>query len=182
MNDSLTYITWNVKGLGHIIKRKKILTFLKREGASVVMIQETHLSDLEHLKRKRDWVGQVFFASCNSNPRKRGVAILINKHLPFVCEKQINDPEGRYILISGLLYGQHITMLNIYAPNVDCTKFMSDIIQLFNNNRKNLGIMAGDFNCIKIWRDPLFSQTILNLHWCLMRLVKNVLWLIFGGN
>lgn len=42
---SLTrFMTWNVKGLGHVIKsKKKILSFLKKERASVAMLQETHL-------------------------------------------------------------------------------------------------------------------------------------------
>lgn len=49
------------------------------------MLQETHLTDTEHLKLKRDWVGQVFYSSYNS--KSRGVAILINKKLNFTIDK-----------------------------------------------------------------------------------------------
>lgn len=76
MESSTKFITWNVKGLGHVIKRKKVLTFLKKEKVKVAMLQETHLSDSEHLKLKRDWVGQVYYSSCINNPRKRGTTIL----------------------------------------------------------------------------------------------------------
>lgn len=68
--------TWNVKGLGHPIKRKRVLTFLKKEKVNIAFLQETHLSDIEHQKLKRDWVGQVFFSSYTT--QKRGTAILIH--------------------------------------------------------------------------------------------------------
>lgn len=50
MQSLARFMTWNVKGLGHVIKMKKILTFLKKEKVTVAMLQETRLSDSEHLK------------------------------------------------------------------------------------------------------------------------------------
>lgn len=57
----LNIITYNVKGLNHVIKRKKILTQLKQMGCDIALLQETRLSDVEHKKLKREWVGQTFF-------------------------------------------------------------------------------------------------------------------------
>jgi len=51
-------ITWNVKGINNVVKIRKILSSLKKEAAQIAFIQETHLSDLEHVKLRRDWVGQ----------------------------------------------------------------------------------------------------------------------------
>ena len=107
LTSTINLLTWNCHGLGHAIKRKKILCACK-EKADIVLLQETHLCDAEH-----DWVGQVYFSSFKSN--NRGTAILINKHVPFIFDKNISDPEGRFILITGSLYGQPITILNIYA-------------------------------------------------------------------
>ena len=59
----MNIISWNVKGLGNSIKRKKILSVLKEDMADVVFLQETYLSDSEHTKLKMDWVGQVYFSS-----------------------------------------------------------------------------------------------------------------------
>jgi hypothetical protein len=42
-------------GSGHVVKRKNILTFLKKERVSIAMLQETHLSATEHAKLKRDY-------------------------------------------------------------------------------------------------------------------------------
>ena len=64
----------------------------------------------------------MYFSSFKSN--SRGTAILIYKNVPFIIDKNISDPEGRLILITGSLYGQSITILNIYAPNTDTPAFM----------------------------------------------------------
>lgn len=105
----------------------------------------------------------MYYSSCTVNPRKRGTIILISKHLPFIFEKEIRDPEGRFILVTGHLFGQHITMLNVYAPNEDSPKFISKIILLFNEHCKGLGICAGDFNCVMDERlDKSSSGTVVN--------------------
>ncbi|XDV21840.1 hypothetical protein PO909_026860 [Leuciscus waleckii] len=137
-------ITFNVRGLGHPIKRKRVLTFLKKEKVDIAFLQETHLSNEEHKKLKRDWVGQAYFSSFTSN--KRGTAILIHKKLPFIFKEQYSDYDGRQILIRGMLYGQELTLLNVYAPNEDNPKFMMDTITLFNQYNTDFGIVAGDFN------------------------------------
>jgi len=76
-----------------------------------------------------------------------GTAILIHKKLPFILKDQFSDHEGRHILIRGMLYGQELTLLNVYAPNEDNPKFMMDIVTLFNQYNSDFGIVAGDFNC-----------------------------------
>lgn len=150
----LNVVTWNVRGLGHLIKCRTVLSFLKKSKASIVLLQETHMSSTDHFKLRRDWVGQVFSSSFKSN--SRGVAILIDKQVPFIFEKQILDSEGRYILITGSLFGQHMTMLNIYAPNEECPGFMSDMITLFSFHCKGFGLIAGDFNCVM---DPMVDKS-----------------------
>lgn len=144
MTGTLKLITWNVQEIGHVIKRKKILTHLKKQKSDITLLQETRLS--EHLKLKRDWVGHTNFSSHLQN--KRGTAILIKKNLPFILEHEEKDPEGRFILITGSILHQHINILNVYAPNQDSPHFISQIILMFNHYCKDLGFLAGDFNCI----------------------------------
>lgn len=50
---SIKVIKYNVNSLGNPIKRRKIMTNLKREEVEVALLQETHLSDSEHEKLKR---------------------------------------------------------------------------------------------------------------------------------
>lgn len=115
-------ITYNVKGLNHPIKRKKILGQLKKMHCSVAVIQETHLTEKEHQKLKREWVDQVY-SSSYGNSKKKGVAILFSKSVYFNCEKVHQDTEGRYVMVIGTIAGVQITILNVYAPNEDCPFF-----------------------------------------------------------
>ena len=50
----------NVKGLGHPIKRKKLLSILNCKIIDIGFLQETDLSGEESEKLFRDWVGNVY--------------------------------------------------------------------------------------------------------------------------
>lgn len=65
-----------VKGIIHAM--------LKKDTVQVALLEETHFTDSEHLKLKRDWVGQMYSSSFNSE--SRGVAIHIHKHLAFTLD------------------------------------------------------------------------------------------------
>lgn len=146
MAGSLKLITWNVQGIGHVIKRTFFFfTHLKKQKPDIVLLRETKLSDTEHSKQGKDWVGQVYFSYSQN---KRGVAILINKNLPFILEHKESDPEGRFIMITGSILNHHITILNIDDPNVDSPNFISQMILLLTYHCKGLGFLAVDFNCI----------------------------------
>lgn len=95
---SLRFISWNIKGMGHPVKRSKVFTHLKRLQSSVVFLQETHLQVKDHHRLQSSWVGQVFHSEFNS--KSRGVAILINKNVSFSATKVIADKNGRYVIVS----------------------------------------------------------------------------------
>lgn len=115
-------VSYNINGLKHPIKRKTILSQLKKLNCSIALLQETHLDDKEHRKLRREWVGQVFSSSCKEG-RKRGVAILVHRALGLTVEKTHADKEGRHILIVGSIGGIKISILNLYAPNEDDSTF-----------------------------------------------------------
>lgn len=146
-NDSsiLKVCSWNVGGIHSPIKRKKILSFLKKEKVHVALLQETHLSPDEHMKLRRDWVGQVFHSSFTS--KSRGVTILINKHFPLVDIEFISDKLGRYIMLKGCLHGQRFSFLNIYYPPVHPHDFISHACSLFADWICENTVIGGDFNC-----------------------------------
>lgn len=84
--ESLTCVSYNMKGIGSPVKRKKILNQLKTFKCGVALLKEIHLSDKEHLKLKREWVDLVF-STFYGKGRKRGVAILISKSVYFTEER-----------------------------------------------------------------------------------------------
>ena len=96
------FISYNIRGISNPIKTKKKLGQLKKLHCSVVLIQKTHLSETEHLKLKREWVDQVYSASCGRT-KKRGVAILFHKSVYYNNEKIFQDDEGRYVMVIGTI-------------------------------------------------------------------------------
>ena len=91
--NNVRFASWNVKGLKHLCKRKKIMSMCKSKQHDIVFLQETHLSLSESEKLLRDWVGQVY---CSAGPgQRRGVIMLINKKLQVKCIKVSKDTEGR---------------------------------------------------------------------------------------
>ena len=102
----LNFISYNINGINHPIKRKKTIKQLRRHNCSVALLQETHLNDKEHKKLRKGWVGQVFSASCD-NGKKRGVATLCHRSLCLVPEKVFEDKKG--MLYNGCRYSwEHI--------------------------------------------------------------------------
>uniref|UniRef100_A0A3Q3G7C3 exodeoxyribonuclease III n=1 Tax=Labrus bergylta TaxID=56723 RepID=A0A3Q3G7C3_9LABR len=135
-------------------KRQKLLSYLKKENCQIGFLQETHLSDLEHIKLRRTWVGQVFYSSYNSS--SPGVAILMHRSLAFKVDKEIKDKEGRYVLISGYISGEHIVIGCVYAPTVYEPSFLSSLLADISSLSCSLVVLGGDFNCVL---DPSLDQS-----------------------
>lgn len=123
MNDSqITFISWNVRGLGKLSKLKQVMHRFKQLKASIVFLQETHLLTSELQKIQRRWPGQMYSASYASNAR--GVITLIHKSIPFKVIKAIPDKAGRYLILQGLFTDVNINLVNLYGPNSDNPKFL----------------------------------------------------------
>ena len=50
--------------------------------------------------------------------KKAGEAILISDKIDFKTKAVKRDKEGHYIMIKGSIQEEHITIINIYAPNI----------------------------------------------------------------
>ena len=122
----LRFISWNIKGIHNPVKRSRVFAHLKSLGSDVMFLQETHLRSSEHAKLKKAWIGQIF---CSRNEcRTRGTAILIRKGVPFVPLQTVADSRGRYVIVTGTLYGTRVALANIYGPNWDDPAFFTKFI------------------------------------------------------
>ena len=78
-------------------------------------LQETHLNLKDrHYLRVKGW--EKVFQS--DRPRKQaGVAILISNKIDFKLRSVKRDKESHFILVTGKICQEEISILNIYAPN-----------------------------------------------------------------
>lgn len=158
--NNYTFMTLNIRGTKCPVKRKCILYYLKQHKVDIALLQETHLTDSEHDKLKREWVGQVYYSSFTS--RARGVAILINKICPFQIQSQIKDKGGRFVIIQGFFSTEPITNVNVYGPNHDDPKSYQDIFLKLMCPSSEI-IMAGDFNLVLDPSSDRSSSNSINL-------------------
>ena len=82
----------------------------------------------------------------NGQQKKPGVAILISDNLDFKINTVSRDEEGHYIIIKGSIHQEHLTMQNIYAPNVRARKYINQLITNIKKLIDSNTIIVGDFN------------------------------------
>lgn len=164
-------ISFNVNGVLNPIKRSKILSKLKKEKAQVAFLQETHLSQSEHVKLKRQGFKQVFYSS-HKSAHKRGVALLISSGLMYEHLSEVSDEEGRFIKITGRIEGTEVTLINVYAPPGSDWVFYKKVLDLMVTSQ-GVVICGGDFN---IRLDPILDSSGGNAqHNLLFKKVKSLM-------
>ena len=67
--------------------------------------------------------------SCKWRPKKTGVAILISDKIDFQI-KAVKRDKGHYIMIKGSIQEEDITILNIYASNIEAPQYVRQILTL----------------------------------------------------
>jgi len=72
---------------------------------------------------------------------------LINKRIQFSLNTIIADTNGRYVIVSGLLFQTPVLLVNMYAPNWDDTDFANKLLSSLPNLDTHRLILAGDLNC-----------------------------------
>lgn len=142
----VTMVSWNVRGLGHHLKRAKVFAHLKSLSSDLMFLQETHIRPSEQTRLKCNWAGHVFQSTFSS--KARGVAIIIKKNIPFQHINTISDINGRYLIVTGLLYSMHVTLVNIYGPNIDDAGFFRKTFDKISDLTSTNLIIAGDYNAI----------------------------------
>uniref|UniRef100_A0AAX7U0C5 exodeoxyribonuclease III n=1 Tax=Astatotilapia calliptera TaxID=8154 RepID=A0AAX7U0C5_ASTCA len=128
MGSRLNFVSWNVKGLNHPVKRRKVLSHIKQFKAAVVFLQETHLRDSDNSRLMSRWAGQHFHSTFQA--KARGVSILIDQNIPFEEHNVISDTSGRYVFVSGKLCNTKVVLANIYAPDIDNVAFFQRAFSL----------------------------------------------------
>lgn len=141
----LSIVSYNVRGLGNELKRRKIFNYLHEHKHDIIMLQETHsVKEIENIW-EAEWGGRIVFAHGTS--AARGTAILIKKKLEIKINEISRDPEGRFVSLSFCYESVDVTCTSVYAPNTDGQDFF---VNMFTNTESLIGrkIYAGDFNTI----------------------------------
>ena len=93
------------------------LNVSKNKTHIIYCLQETHFRPKNTYRLKvRGWKN-IFCRDGKQN--KAGVTILISDKIDLKIKKISRDKEGHYIIIKGSIQKEDITIVNIYAPNIE---------------------------------------------------------------
>ena len=82
----------------------------------------------------------------NRDQKKAGGAILISDKLDLKTKAVKRDKEGHYIMIKGSIQEEDITIINIYAPNIEAPQYVRQMLTSMKGEINNNAIIVGDFN------------------------------------
>lgn len=167
----LNLLTLNIQGLNSPPKCTKAFRYFSKLSAHVVCLQETHFTTQSSPKYFGWKYPQVFTASANT--KQRGVLIAFHHTTPFSLRKELKDPEGRYLKLSGLLLDDEvtITVVSYYAPHKNPLSFLSHLLSVVETHKSGTLILGGDSNLILYPPEPrhldsLFKNSLTNnLSW-----------------
>ena len=91
----------------------------------------------------RGWKN-IFHA--NGKQKKAGVGILISDKIDLKIKKIIRDKKGHYIVIKGSIQEEDITIVNIYAPNMEAPQYIRQTITDIKGEIDSNTIIVGGFN------------------------------------
>jgi exonuclease III len=110
-NNYFFLLSLNINEFNSQIKRQ--IDWLCKQDSTICCIQETHLSDKDrHYLKAKGWK-TVFQA--NGPKKQAGVAIRISNKIDVPIKK---DKEGHFIFIKGKIHQDELSILNIYAPQM----------------------------------------------------------------
>ena len=140
--------TFNCRGLGQGSKRRMVMNWLSKYHNGVILLQETHTTELVEKVWRSEWKGQVEF--CHGKSSARGVAILISNKLNIQINEIIRDNTGRFLLLDTTFEEQPLIIINVYAPTKDQQDLQLEFLsfvhdRLIEYSDKNI-LLGGDFN------------------------------------
>lgn len=141
MGSDLNIVSWNVKGLNHPIKRRKVFSHLKQLKTDIVFLQETHVRASEHSRLMVGWAGQHFHSAFQA--KARGVSILVARHVHFEADNITADKNGRFVIVSGKLFNTKVILASVYAPNTDDVNFFDRFFSLLSSLDTHHLILGG---------------------------------------
>ena len=144
IENSITVLSANCQGLRNFEKRVDVICYFKERNASILCLQDTHLTENDVKSLKNIWGTDVYVSGDKTN--SRGVAIFINNNFEYEILAQNKDKNGNYLNLVIKLSSMTINLVSLYGPNNDSPSFFREIKELLNKENIDYNILCGDFN------------------------------------
>ena len=105
----------------------------------------------------RGWKNTSF---ANGKQKKAGVAILISDKIDLKVKKITRDKEGYYKMIKGSIQEEDMTIVNIYAPNIGASQYITQTLTDIKGETDSNTIIVGDLNTPLTPKDRSSKQKV----------------------
>ena len=161
IGENISIITLSVNGLNAPTKRHRLAEWIQKQDPYICCLQEIHFRPKDtHRLKVRGW--KITFHA-NGQQKKAGVAIFISDKIDFKI-KITRDKEGYYIMIKGSIQEEDITVVNIYAPNVEAPQYIRQTLTNIKGEMDSNAMIIGDFNTPLTSMDRSSKQKINKEH------------------
>ena len=96
----------------------------------------------------------------NGKQKKAGVAILISDKIDLKINNSTRDKEGHDTMIKGQIQEEDITIVNIYAPNIETPQYIRQTLTDIKGEIDSNTIIEGDFKTPLTTMDRSSKQKI----------------------
>ena len=135
-------------------KRQRLAEWIQKYDPYICCVQETHLKTRDTYRPKVKGWKKIFYAS--GDQKKAGVAIFISDKIDFKIKAMKRDKEGHYIMIKGSIQEEDITIINIYALNIEALRYVRQMLTSMKGEISGNTIIVGDFKPHShLWIDQL---------------------------
>ena len=140
----LSIITLNVNRLNAPTKKQRLAEWIQKQDPYICCLQETHLKTMDTYRLKVKGWKKIFHK--NGDQKTPGFAVLISDKIDFQIKAVKRDKEGHYIMIKGSIQEEHITIMNIYAPNIGSLQYARQKLTHMKGEINSNTIIVGDFD------------------------------------
>ena len=159
LNPYLSIITLNVNRLNAPAKRYRVSEWIKQQDPSICCLKEINFRPEDTFRLKVKGWRTIYRAT--GSQKKAGVAILISDKLDFKLKAATRDEEEHYIIITGSIHQEELTIINVYVLNTGAHKYIKQLITNISNLIDKNVVIAGDFNTpLQQWIDHLDTGSI----------------------
>ncbi|XP_058758687.1 uncharacterized protein LOC131631944 [Vicia villosa] len=148
---SIRLISYNIRGLGGLAKKKEVQNLIGRQRPTFICIQETKLENIDRNLCLFIWGSNDFdFAFKPSNGRSGGILAIWDKN--FLSIRITHVLEYALWLEGEWGMGRNVvSLVTVYAPCDRRSKsaLWSDLLNRINRNREVSICILGDFNAIR---------------------------------
>lgn len=136
----------NVNGLRAAAKRRCVFDRLRRGTFDFCLIQESHSTQQEAKIWQTEWGGSAYF--CHGSSNSKGVLILMKRDLEFQLIRQIEDREGRVLLLELNIKEISFVLGSLYAPTADAPEEQNRFMDFLEDSLTQISpvniILGGD--------------------------------------